>query len=80
MPIAHTMILTLEELRRDVAMYSAPDFVKISVQQTTAFASYKPCDPEWEMNNWSLSPDCQKIAIEGMSTSYMCYFMQNPPA
>ena len=59
-------------------MYSAPDFVKISVQQTSAFASPKECEPEWKMNDWSLSPDCQKIYIEGMVT-YNCYFNMNAP-
>lgn len=58
-------------------MYSAPDFVKISVQQTSAFASPTECEPEWEMNNWSQNPDCQKIAIEGMG--YSCYMFQNAP-
>lgn len=57
-------------------MYSAPDFVKISVQQTTAFASTKICYPEWEMNKWSLDPNCQKVTIEGMG--YSCYFLQDP--
>lgn len=58
-------------------MYSAPDFVKVSVQPSAAFSSSTSCDPEWEMNNWSLSPDCQKIIIEGMG--YSCYFLQDPP-
>ena len=60
-------------------MYSAPDFIKISVQQANAFASYKECEPEWEMNNWSQNPDCKKVAIEGMAP-YNCYMMQDPPA
>ena len=59
-------------------MYSAPDFVKISVQNTTAFASPTDCEPEWEMNNWSQSPDCQKIYIEGMAV-YNFYMNQNAP-
>ena len=60
-------------------MYSAPDFVKISVEQTNAFASLpEPCEPEWEMNNWSQSPDCQKIYIEGMAI-YNCYMFMNAP-
>lgn len=57
-------------------MYSAPDFVKISVQQTTAFAS-DPCYPEWEMNRWSLNPNCTKDTIEGME-AYNCFFQLNP--
>ena len=60
-------------------MYSAPDFVKISVQQTSAFASPRECTPEWEMNNWSLSPDCQQIVIQGLE-AYNCYFNQNAPS
>ena len=60
-------------------MYSAPDFVKISVQQTTAFASPTACEPEWEMNNWSQSPDCKKIYIEGMDI-YNCYMFLNAPS
>ena len=61
-------------------MYSAPDFVKISVQNTTAFASPpKECEPEWEMNNWSQSPDCQKVYIEGMDI-YNCYMFLNAPS
>ena len=60
-------------------MYSAPDFVKISVQNTTAFASPTDCEPEWEMNNWSQSPDCQKIYIEGMDI-YNCYMFLNAPS
>ena len=58
-------------------MSSAPDFVKISVQQTTAFAS-GDCTPEWEMNSWSQSPDCKKIYIEGMAI-YNCYMNENAP-
>ena len=55
-------------------MYSAPDFVKISVAQTYAFAS--ACTPEWQMNDWSLQPDCTQVTIEGLE-SYNCYFNQN---
>lgn len=57
-------------------MYSAPDFVKISIQETNAFAS-GACEPEWKMNDWSQSPDCQKIIIEGMG--YSCYMLLNAP-
>ena len=60
-------------------MYSAPDFVKISVQQTSAFASPTVCEPEWHMNDWSQSPDCQKIYIEGMEI-YNCYMFLNAPS
>ena len=56
-------------------MYSAPDFVKISVQ-ATAFAS--GCTPEWQMNDWSQSPDCRKVYIEDMPI-YNCYMNQNAP-
>ena len=60
-------------------MYSAPDFVKISVQQTNAFASQPDeCHPEWEMNNWSQNPDCKEIYIEGMEL-YNCYMNLNVP-
>lgn len=58
-------------------MYSAPDYVKISVRKATAFASQE-CEPEWEMNNWSQNPDCQKVLIEGME-AYNCYMHQNAP-
>jgi hypothetical protein len=60
-------------------MYSAPDFIKISVQQANAFASgSQECEPEWEMNNWSQNPDCQKVIIEGMG--YSCYMGLNMPS
>ena len=58
-------------------MYSAPDFVKISMQKTNAFASAE-CTPEWEMNNWSQHPDCRQIIIEDMPV-YNCYMNKNAP-
>ena len=63
-------------------MYSAPDFVKVSVQPTTAFASTS-CTPSWKMDNWEYMPSCVKITFidenpPGME--YACYFNQNAPS
>ena len=60
-------------------MYSAPDFVKISVQPTNAFASTSACDPEWYMSQSSLDESCEKYIMTGDSMSYECYVYQDPP-
>lgn len=60
-------------------MYSAPDFVKISVQQTTAFAS-GACDPEWYMNEASFKPDCKKVTMgSAEELPWECYIYLNAP-
>ena len=57
-------------------MYSAPDFIKISVQQARAFAS--ACEPEWEMHDSSVSVvPCEKITMNNSPVIYQCYFSQN---
>ena len=59
-------------------MYSAPDFVKISVQQTTAFAS--ACDPEWHMSEASFVPTCKKITMgSAEELPWECYIYLNAP-
>ena len=63
-------------------MYSAPDFVKISVQHTNAFASDPdPCTPTWEMSKWEYQPDCKKLVFvdEMPGMTYACYVNLNEP-
>lgn len=60
-------------------MYSAPDFVKISVQPATAFASVSVCDPEWWMSKSSLDEECTTRIMYADDMIYQCYVWQDPP-
>lgn len=60
-------------------MYNAPDFIKISVQSTNAFASITgPCDPEWYQEKSSLE-GCTTRTMFSDDMIYMCYMQKNPP-